>query len=89
LSRDHQILWRSTLFGVPISVQKQVLPTDGIMFDSLLGQGEALDAYSKGMQEQQVEAKRLENRRAAAEAERLTLAMSIVKDGDTARARIF
>jgi hypothetical protein len=63
--------------------------TDGVIVEALLGQAEALDNYSKGLQEEAVEAKQIANRLAVAQLEREKLAQKIVKEKDTEAAEIF
>lgn len=53
------------------------LPTRGVMVESLLGRGLALDPYSAGLQEADLKAKQLEN-------QRTELALSIINSADTA-----
>jgi hypothetical protein len=40
-----------TVPGIITNVQKYILPTDSVIVDSLLGQGEALDCYNMKLQE--------------------------------------
>jgi hypothetical protein len=75
--------------GVILSIDRQVLPTEGVIVEAVLGEGEALDSYSRGLQEQQVLARRLENEKLRAETERMELAMRIVEQRDTRQARLF
>jgi hypothetical protein len=82
--------------GIIVAVDRHTLRTDGVIVDSFLGEGDALDDYSTGLQEQAVRAREAESRRAAAdallrrvEAERLQLALKIVSDNDSTRAALF
>lgn len=47
--------------GVILSEDTNVLRTDGVIVEALLGQGESLDAYSKNLQQETIRAKVLEN----------------------------
>lgn len=75
-----------TVDGVILTATKTTLPTDGIVVEALLGQGEALDGYSTGIQAEEVEARELENETARAAVRREQLAHDVVKDGDDAAA---
>jgi hypothetical protein len=82
--------------GIIVSTDRHTLRTDGVIVDSFLGNGNALDDYSTGLQRQAVRARDVENQRAAAdallrkvEAERLQLALKIVSDDDSTRAALF
>jgi hypothetical protein len=75
--------------GIILSANKYTMRTDGVIVEALLGQAEALDNYSKGLQEEAVEAKQIANRLAVAQLEREKLAQKIVKEKDTEAAEIF
>ena len=47
--------------GVIVNVTRRVMPTDSLVVDSLLGQGEALDCYNMKLQDAAAVASRLEN----------------------------
>jgi hypothetical protein len=47
--------------GIIVAQDSNVLRTDGIIVESLLGQGESLDDYSKHLQQETIRAKILEN----------------------------
>ena len=67
---------RYQLFHVPgiiLDVTSRILPTDSLLVDSVLGQGEALDYYNLSLQEEAVQQARRENERRAAETETLRL----------------
>ena len=60
------------LFNVPgiiLDVTSRVLPTDSLLVDSVLGQGEALDYYNLALQEEAVQQARRENEQRAADTE--------------------
>ncbi len=75
--------------GIIFAVNKYTMRTDGIIVEALLGQGEALDKYSNSLQEESIEAKRLENKLALAQLEREKLAQKIIKEKDAEAAKIF
>lgn len=47
--------------GIIINIDKVVMRTDDILVDAILGDGDALDDYSQGLQTQAVEAERVQN----------------------------
>jgi hypothetical protein len=78
-----------TVAGIIVGAESHVLRTDGITVDSFLGEGNALDDYSTGLQEQAVRQRQIDNDRAAAEVDRLRLANQLIQDGDTNGAAIY
>jgi hypothetical protein len=78
-----------TVPGVILAVMKNIMRTDGIVCDAFLGQGDALDDYSKGLQREAVEARRLENDRAREALHKDKLALEIVKGGNADEAKLF
>lgn len=46
-----------TVQGVIVAVNRNVMRTDGVMVDALLGRGDALDGYSHGLQDEALRAK--------------------------------
>jgi hypothetical protein len=81
-----------TKFSVPgiiLSYDKVIMRTDGVIVDSILGGGEALDKYSKDLQDQTIEGRRVANEQAEAAVKRELLAQEIVRGGDKAKAAIF
>jgi hypothetical protein len=78
-----------TVPGIVLSWDKVTMRTDGVIVDSLLGQGDALDGYSHGLQDQALEERRLVNERAKAELARQELARKIVRDKDETAAELF
>lgn len=77
-----------TVPGVVIGVTRSTLPTDGIVVDALLGQGNALDAYSMGLQMEAVVEKQTANARAAIEIEVMRAKLDAIANGDSARAAL-
>ena len=78
-----------TVPGIIVATDQHVLRTDGITIDSFLGDGNALDDYSTGLQEQAVRARQIDNDRNAAEVERIRLATQLIQDGNTAGAALY
>ncbi|MFI6992841.1 hypothetical protein [Nonomuraea wenchangensis] len=85
-----------TVPGVIVTAGEQVLRTDGVTVDAFLGEGDALDAYSTGLQQQAVRAKEaanqgaeIDNEARQAEAEQRRLAVRIVADNDRERADLY
>ena len=60
--------------GIIVNVDKNVLRTDGVIVEALLGQANALDNFSKGLQDEAVEERKLAN-------ERVQTGLEIAKDG--------
>ncbi len=78
------------LEGVILNVQKTILPTDAVIIDAVLGQGEALDSYSTDIQLQKVETETLNNALIQQQIDRLELAQTIVNAASPAdKATIF
>ncbi|MFE2689048.1 hypothetical protein [Streptomyces mirabilis] len=71
-----------TVPGVILNVDKTVMRTEGVVVDSLLGQGNALDDYSQGLQLNAVRERALDNDREA-------LGQKLVTDNDNARSKIY
>jgi hypothetical protein len=66
--------------GVILSANKYVLRTDAVIVDAILGQGDALDSYSHGLQDEAVRSNRLSNELLEIEIAKSNMAMNIVKD---------
>lgn len=75
--------------GASMTTDTHVMRTDGIVVDAFLGQGEALDDYSTGLQHQSVRERRITNDLQELETERLRLANQILRDSDTDRAALY
>jgi hypothetical protein len=75
--------------GIILSANTNVLRTEGVIVEALLGQGDAMDEYSHGLQDESVRSKQLENDLAEAEVNKLKLGVSIVEAGDSAKAALF
>jgi hypothetical protein len=74
--------------GLILNVSKNVMRTEGIIVDALLGQGEALDEYAKHLQELEVSRREAEVAKATAEGDRSGLINQLTRDNDQARAKI-
>lgn len=77
-----------TVPGAVLGVNRSTLPTDGVVVDALLGQGNALDAYSMGLQMAAVDEKHIANAAAQAEVDSLRARIDAAVSGDAARAEI-
>ena len=75
--------------GVILSAIPTVMRSDGIVCDTALGLGEALDRYNRALQEEAVAARGLENDRSRAGVAKEELARRLVETGDAEGARIF
>jgi hypothetical protein len=78
-----------TVPGVILTAAKIVMRTEGVIVDAILGQGNALDDYSKGLQEAAVKQRQLANADAQAGADQQTLARGIVQSEDNDKAKIY
>lgn len=72
--------------GIILSASKNVLRTEGVMVEALLGAGEALDDYARRRQELEVARREAELAAAQAKAEREALLNDLVRDNDETRA---
>lgn len=68
--------------GVILSVMRTMLCADGVFCDLRLGGGDGLDAYSQGLQDVSVAAKRLENDAKQLEIDRERAALALVEQGN-------
>jgi len=75
--------------GIIMAANKYVLRTEGIIVEALLGQGDALDDYSHGLQDEAVRERRIANDRDLAEVQRLRLANRILEDKDEESIRLY
>lgn len=74
--------------GIVLSVMKNVLRTEGVIVEALLGEGEALDAYATQLQELEVKRRQAEVSRERTRAQQAKLINQLVKDNDVDRAKI-
>lgn len=96
VKKDYTSVYRDEAAGTSIAVpgiilaaNRHVLRTDGIVVEALLGQGEALDSYSRNLQTESVREKELRNSLLEAEVEMKRLAVQILTDKDQAAAQIY
>lgn len=75
--------------GVIMAANKHVLRTEGVIVEALLGQGDGLDSYSHGLQEEAVRARELENTALELEQSAARLALKIVKEKDAEMGRLY
>ena len=74
--------------GVIVAAVKNVLRTDAVIVEALLGQGDALDGYAQRLQELEVNRREAEHALQTAEAERAALVNQAVRDNDAQRAKL-
>jgi len=75
--------------GVIVSAQLNVMRTDGIFVEALLGQGDGLDTYSHGLQDEAVREKELANNLKEKEIAKLGLANTVVESNEADKAKLF
>jgi hypothetical protein len=75
--------------GVIMAAESHVMRTDGVVVDTFLGLGNALDDYSTGLQTETVRAEQIENGRRQAELDRLQLAMQLIRDKNTDAVKLY
>ncbi|SDZ65624.1 hypothetical protein SAMN05421736_1267 [Evansella caseinilytica] len=74
--------------GIVLSVSKNVLRTEGVIVESLLGEGNALDDYATRLQELEIQNREAEVSRLKAEADKANLINYLVQENDQDRAQI-
>lgn len=67
--------------GMILSAESLIMRTDNVFVDSFLGQIDALDPYSKRLQELDLDARRLENEALASKTDALKLGMQLSSEG--------
>ncbi|MFD2614800.1 hypothetical protein [Paenibacillus gansuensis] len=75
--------------GIILAANRHVLRTEGIVVEALLGQGEALDDYSRNLQNESVREKELKNDLLEMEIKMKKLALEILENKDQAAAQLF
>lgn len=75
--------------GLIVGVQKQVMRTDGIIVEALLGQASALDDYSVSLQNEKIRTQKLDNDRLQLANDLERARQGILKTKDEAAAKIF
>lgn len=78
-----------TVSGIILSGTLNSLRTDGVIVEALLGRGEALDDYSRGLQNEAVRERGLENDLLQGEADRNALGIRIAENGTQDSADVF
>ncbi|MDN4475130.1 hypothetical protein QQX09_04565 [Demequina sp. SYSU T00192] len=79
---------RQDVRGVVLGVDTNVMRTDGVIVESLLGEGVALDGYAAELQSIEVARRRAEADLLAARAARAALVNEIIAQGDATRAEV-
>ncbi len=77
-----------TVPGIILAATKNVLRTEGVLVEALMGEGEALDGYAKRLQELEVTRREAAVARESAEAERAALLNQLVKESDIERSKL-
>jgi hypothetical protein len=75
--------------GIILRAEPNTLRTNGLIVEPVLGQGEGLDVYSRGLQTEAVEERSVANRRARAEADKAEIGVKIVRDRDSKAAKLY
>ncbi len=75
--------------GIIVSAQLNVMRTDGIFVEALLGQGDGLDIYSHGLQDEVVREKELINSLREQEIAKMNLANSLIDRSEAEKAKLF
>lgn len=71
--------------GIIMTLNRYVLRTEGIIVEALLGQGEGLDSYSRALQFEAVEERRLKNSLATAEVNKINKALELISKTPTTK----
>lgn len=74
--------------GVILSVQKNVMRTEGVIVEALLGVGDALDSYATRLQELEVGRRKAEVAAENSASEKAALLNDVVKNNDKERAKL-
>ncbi len=75
--------------GIIVKKMINILPTDAIIVDALLGEGIALDKFALSSQKEAIRAKRVANALSESEKDKLDLALKIIENKDTEMAQLF
>lgn len=78
-----------TVPGVVVGATRNVMRTEGVLVESLLGQASALDDYSKDLQTEKVAERRYRNQAQELQNHRMELALEILRKRDKAGAEIY
>lgn len=74
--------------GIIMAVTKNVMRTEGVIVEAILGEGSALDHYSTQLQEIEIIRLDVKNKLALAKAEKVKLSNQVVRDNDPDRAKL-
>jgi hypothetical protein len=77
-----------TVPGIILSVTRNVMRTEGVIVEALLGVGDALDEYATSLQKLEVQRRRAEAASVQAQSDRAELLNDLVRNGDETRARL-
>ncbi|MFC5471220.1 Ig-like domain-containing protein [Cohnella suwonensis] len=75
--------------GIILAANRHVLRTEGVIVEALLGQGEALDHYSRGLQTETVREKALKNELLEREIKMKEMALDILESRDELAAKLY
>lgn len=75
--------------GTILGVEHNVMRTDGVIVEGLLGQADTLDDYSKSLQVEKVRDRELANERLLLENEKLRVALQIIQSKDATAAALY
>lgn len=75
--------------GIIVAADKNTLRTEAMIVEAMLGQGDGLDGYSHGLQDEAVRARQMSNVTTGLEQERTRLALRIIQDKDADAAKLF
>lgn len=75
--------------GIILAANRHVLRTEGLIVEALLGQGEALDPYSRGLQTETVREKDLRNELLEREVKLKQMALDILESRDEFAAKLY
>ncbi|MDN4523969.1 hypothetical protein [Fictibacillus fluitans] len=78
-----------TVPGIILAAKNLVIRTDGVIIEAMLGQGDGLDEYSHGLQDETVKAKNLANSLVQAQIKREELGQKIIEIKDEEAAKVF
>lgn len=81
--------YEKTVEGIIVSAQLNVMRTEGIIAESVLGEGDALDSYSHGLQDEAVKDKQLSNDAKEKENAKQALAQLIIDTKDEEKSKLY
>jgi hypothetical protein len=92
VDKNREALYNNSGISVPgviLAANEYIMRTDGVIVEAVLGQGDALDDYSQGLQKESVASKQLANKLTVAEIAKNELANKIVEDNNEAGGKLF